>query len=93
MEDDERNFDFGEEEEEDGAHVAAKARGKELERAWAETTQEVQKQMQLLASFGTAGRTADAAMVPRTNALLQDHMAKLRTLIASYEKIAQLYPT
>ncbi|KAG0617399.1 hypothetical protein M758_5G187400 [Ceratodon purpureus] len=89
MEDD-RDFDFGDEED-DGALVAAK--GKELERAWTETTQEVQKQMQLLASFGTAGGTTDAAMVPRTNALLQDHMAKLRTLIVRYEMIAQQYPT
>ena len=88
MEDDEREFDFGE--EDDGA-VAAKAQ--ELERAWAETTKEVQKQMQLLASFGTAGGAADAAMVPRTNALLQDHMAKLRTLIVRYEILSQEYPT
>lgn len=91
MEDDDREFDFGEEDEDGGAVVAAK--GKELEGAWAETTQEVQKQMQLLASFGTTGGMADAAMVPRTNALLQDHMAKLRTLIVRYEMIAQQYPT
>jgi len=92
MGDDDTKFDFGEEEEDDGAVVAAK--GKELERAWAETTQEVQKQMQLLASYGTAaGGMADAAMVPRTNALLQDHMAKLRTLIVRYEMIAQQYPS
>jgi hypothetical protein len=88
MEDDDTKFDFGEEED-DGAIVAAK--GKELERAWAETTQEVQKQLQLLASFGT--KMTDAAMVPRTNALLQDHMAKLRTLIVRYEMIAQQYPS
>jgi protein transport protein SEC20 len=86
MEDDETSFDFGE--EDDGAIVAAK--GKELERAWATTTQEVQKQMQLLANYGTM---ADAAMVPRSNALLQDHMAKLRTLIVRYEMVAQQYPS
>lgn len=86
----ERNFDFGEEDD-NGAVVIAK--GKELENSWAETTQEVQKQMQLLASFGTVGGMADVAMVPRTNALLQDHIAKLRALIVRYEMIAQQYPT
>nr|PNR37310.1 hypothetical protein PHYPA_020418 [Physcomitrium patens] len=85
------SFVFGTEDDDDEAIVAAK--GKELEGAWAETKQEVQKQMQLLASFGTAGGVADAAMVPRTSALLQDHIANLRTLIVRYEMIAQQYCT
>jgi hypothetical protein len=86
MEKDERELEM---ELDDGDVVAM---GKEVEKMWAETTEEVQKQMQALSSCGTVAGVADAAMVPRTNALLQDSMGKLRTLLLRYEMIAQQYP-
>ena len=86
MEKDERELEM---ELDDGDVVAM---GKEVETMWAETTEEVQKQMQALSSCGTVAGVADAAMVPRTNALLQDSMGKLRTLLLRYEMIAQQYP-
>lgn len=88
MEKDERGLEMGMELD-DGDVVAM---GKEVEKTWAETTEEVQKQMQALSSCGTVAGVTDAAMVPRTNALLQDSMGKLRTLLLRYEMIAQQYP-
>jgi hypothetical protein len=66
------------------------AASEQVQKLWADATQAAQKQLQAIVACES---TRDAAALPRMNALVQDRMATLRSLMLRLELIAQQYPT